>query len=213
MQIAKLIIASSIMLAAAAPAAANLLVNGGFEASSAPTTTPPGWFNIGHQDGVISYAAFSTPAYEGLYYYDIGGFGAPTPAIGDGIAQTVATVSGSNYVLTFGYSGENTNGVTTVLDVLIGSQLSQFTILGNSSGVFQKPFTTVSLNYLATGLFTTIAFTISSSSQIGFNDPLVDGASFALAQPGIPEPASWALMIGGFGLVGAAMRRRATALA
>jgi hypothetical protein len=26
--------------------------------------------------------------------------------------------------------------------------------------------------------------------------------------PGVPEPASWALMFGGFGLVGAAMRRR-----
>ena len=25
---------------------------------------------------------------------------------------------------------------------------------------------------------------------------------------GVPEPASWALMIGGFGLVGASMRRR-----
>ena len=31
--------------------------------------------------------------------------------------------------------------------------------------------------------------------------------------PGVPEPASWALMIAGFGLVGAAMRRRAHAVA
>ena len=29
-------------------------------------------------------------------------------------------------------------------------------------------------------------------------------------QAGVPEPASWALMIGGFGLMGAAMRRRRT---
>lgn len=29
-----------------------------------------------------------------------------------------------------------------------------------------------------------------------------------LAAPGVPEPASWAMMIAGFGLVGAAMRRR-----
>jgi len=29
--------------------------------------------------------------------------------------------------------------------------------------------------------------------------------------PAVPEPASWAMMIGGFGLIGAAMRRRSTA--
>jgi hypothetical protein len=28
----------------------------------------------------------------------------------------------------------------------------------------------------------------------------------------VPEPASWAMMIGGFGMVGAAMRRRRTAI-
>ncbi len=30
---------------------------------------------------------------------------------------------------------------------------------------------------------------------------------------GTPEPATWALMIGGFGLVGASLRRRSTAVA
>lgn len=44
------------------------------------------------------------------------------------------------------------------------------------------------------------------------------GATFSLAaEPtqtgGVPEPASWALMIGGFGMTGAALRRRRTAVA
>ncbi|WP_426165091.1 PEPxxWA-CTERM sorting domain-containing protein [Sandarakinorhabdus sp. DWP1-3-1] len=34
-----------------------------------------------------------------------------------------------------------------------------------------------------------------------------------LAAPGVPEPASWALLIAGFGLTGAAMRRRRVAVA
>ena len=34
-----------------------------------------------------------------------------------------------------------------------------------------------------------------------------------VAAPSVPEPATWALMIGGFGLTGAAMRRRATVAA
>jgi len=33
------------------------------------------------------------------------------------------------------------------------------------------------------------------------------------ANGGVPEPASWALMLGGFGLVGGAMRRRRTSVA
>ena len=36
------------------------------------------------------------------------------------------------------------------------------------------------------------------------NDAFVEAA----VGPGIPEPATWALMIGGFGLTGAALRRR-----
>ncbi len=195
--------------AAASPAAANLLINGDFEGSTSQTATPPGWTNIGHTDGVIAYSAFATPAYNGNYYYDIGGFGGATPALGDGITQTVATASGL-YTLTFGFSGENTAGTTTVLDVLIGSQLSQFTIVADNSGVFKLPFQTASINYLSTGGPTAISFTISSSTAVGFNDPLIDGVSFALAGPGggVPEPASWAMLIAGFGLVGAAARRR-----
>ena len=193
------------------PASANLLTNGGFEASSAPTTTPPGWSNIGHMDGVIPYSSFGPTPYEGRNFYDIGGFGAPTPTIGDGITQTVATTATTAYTLTFGFSGENTAGVTTVLDVLIGSMLTQFTIVGDGSGVFQRPLMMTSINYIATGPTTAISFTISSSTMIGFNDPLIDGVIFAAA--GVPEPASWAMMIGGFGLVGAAMRRRKVALA
>ena len=42
------------------------------------------------------------------------------------------------------------------------------------------------------------------SGLIGWDDVTLNG---------VPEPAAWAMMIAGFGLVGAAMRRRATALA
>jgi hypothetical protein len=34
-------------------------------------------------------------------------------------------------------------------------------------------------------------------------------AGFALPAAAVPEPASWALMVGGFGLVGVVARRRA----
>ena len=36
---------------------------------------------------------------------------------------------------------------------------------------------------------------------------------FSVTPPGVPEPASWAMLIAGFGLTGAAMRRRRLAVA
>lgn len=188
--------------------AANLLVNGNFEASSSQTITPPGWTNIGHSDGVIAYSVFGTPAYDGNYYYDIGGYGGALPAAGDGITQSVATVIGGAYTLTFGYSSENVSGVT-FLDVLIGSQFTQYALPISGTGAFLKPFTTVSINYVATGISTAISFTVSpQSSSFGNNDPLIDGVIFDGATGAVPEPATWAMMLSGFGLVGAAARRR-----
>jgi hypothetical protein len=61
--------------------------------------------------------------------------------------------------------------------------------------------------------------------QLGLNDDIFGDNAGALSvcvgasvdacatAPGVPEPASWALMLGGFGLAGAALRRRRQALA
>jgi len=54
---------------------------------------------------------------------------------------------------------------------------------------------------------------MASSPEFTFGDGTNLGSSFlaiggSLGQPGVPEPATWALFIGGFGAIGAAMRRR-----
>lgn len=66
------------------------------------------------------------------------------------------------------------------------------------------------------GTFPTVApggfFTFRLSQAFGYS--VAGGTTYggnrlgAFQMPAVPEPASWALMIGGFGLAGAAMRRR-----
>jgi FG-GAP-like repeat len=163
-----------------ASAAGNLILNGDFEDSTSTTTTPPFWTNIGHEDGVIAYAQFpSQPVYQGAEFYDLGGFGEPQPPVGDGIEQTVATTPGDTYTLTFGLGQENQSG-TEILQVAIGSQVTDYTLVPTGTGVFTDPFTTQTIQYVATGASTTIAFTIADNSPTtGSNDPLIDGVSFA----------------------------------
>jgi hypothetical protein len=44
-------------------------------------------------------------------------------------------------------------------------------------------------------------------------DTVIATEGAARVDPGVPEPASWAMLIAGFGLTGAAMRRRRIAVA
>lgn len=58
-------------------------------------------------------------------------------------------------------------------------------------------------------------FVVQGEASAGFVDfiQIYDTALTDGVVPGVPEPGIWALMIGGFGLVGAAMRRRSQTLA
>lgn len=57
--------------------------------------------------------------------------------------------------------------------------------------------------------FDAIGWNLSQPARAGYARST---ASIYAAKGAVPEPASWALMLGGFGLVGAAMRRRRTAV-
>jgi hypothetical protein len=99
--------------------------------------------------------------------------------------------------------------------------IADFTLLANSTyGFYLTSTSGTSIQYTGTGSgsFGTVRASngdLSILSGVGKDDTL--GFTFSprsfngtLTYTGgvVPEPASWALMIGGFGLVGASMRRR-----
>jgi len=57
-----------------------------------------------------------------------------------------------------------------------------------------------------------VAYENTIGNVNGYLQPGTNSTAFTLYTSQAPEPASWALMLGGFGLVGGAMRRRRTSL-
>jgi hypothetical protein len=106
----------------------------------------------------------------------------------------------------YGYS---VNGVPAIFGPASGVSAYLF-----SDGVIapNEPFSDITMFFTAVGAESlTFSFSTGSNDNVG---PILDNVSLDIAAPGaaVPEPATWAMMIGGFALAGAAMRRRQTAV-
>ena len=192
--------------------AANLLVNGGFEdvgdaafqswggyTFGAGFSTLPGWtVDFGSVD-VTTNASGWSPAAEGQNSLDINGWEAGQ------ISQSFADKAGATYTVFFDYS-RNAAGAPdpATADVTAGGQTvhvsspndpSQF---GTVGAMLWK---TDSFTFVGTGHDSiTLAATVPGNGGVFFDDIRVSAA--------VPEPATWGLMIVGFGGAGALLRRR-----
>lgn len=120
------------------------------------------------------------------------------------------SASGAGYVnflagittgLNFSY-GAFANSSLSIYDGLSGSG----TLLGTFQLAQNDPYNFDFVALPFSGIAHSVVIT-SGETQFGWDD-----LTFGSLTPGaIPEPATWALMLLGFGLVGAAMRRRTTA--
>ncbi|MFS0737260.1 PEPxxWA-CTERM sorting domain-containing protein [Sphingomonas sp. 1P06PA] len=187
-----------------ASAAVNLVTNGSFEdpISTGNFTTLsgnqlPGWsVDTGNVDVVLQppYVAF-----DGTQALDLVGTGVSTGSI----SQQIATGTGL-YRLTFAYTNNTDSSGPFSATYSIGGVTGSVTASGGTSA--NPNWQTISVDFLATGA-TTLSF--ADTSGAGNQGIFLDAVSVTA----VPEPAAWALMIGGFGLVGGAMRRRSVRLA
>jgi hypothetical protein len=210
-------------LSAPAAATVNLIVDGGFEADPAEhagyshiaggTALSGVWHVTGvdilHVD--TTFHAGAAPvlvfnAHGGRDSVDLTGTGNSSSL--NGIYQDVATKAGTTYTLSF-WVGRATSSGSVGSDYLSNATL-RLSIDGGAmqefvnderidSGIVWKQFTT---SFVATGDLSRIGFLNGEGNDyLGLDDVALSGAG------SVPEPASWAMTVGGLGMVGGALRR------
>lgn len=197
-------------LVAATPASADLLTNGGFETPTGYFTTYsgtqiPGWTVTTNNVDIASnaiYGASSAYAFEGTQWLDLVGTGRS-----GAIAQSFATTAGAIYQLSFAYANNpdytpasanvSVVGLTTLLATAVTHANSTRTAAGWI--VYTGSFTADSAN--ATLSFTDTSHNLNAGVYL-------DAVSVQAIAPGVPEAATWSMMVAGVGAVGFALRRR-----
>ena len=196
-------IAGLVSVAATAPLGAvtlgaNLIVNGDFESDSGNVVQPSGW--------TLTPAA-SDPraaAVAGIGRDQSRGYFFGSRDFNDQLSQVVQTVNGHEYQIDMWIQADN------FLDIANpdNSFFSQFFPYSFNliQDVADSDFFLLSVTRVAFSSATT--FNLFGNSRSG--NIYVDDISIreVLSETALPEPATWAMMIGGFSLAGASMRRR-----
>lgn len=202
-----------------APALATTLADGGFETKGAalPVSSycydnvsagdgfcaASSWVNLTSNSGVIKSGAGAwggLGAAQGSYYGFI--------QVAGVLAQSFTAIETGTGVLNWldanraGYGGLQSYDVT-----LVNGSTTQF--LGNYNSAIGSFVARTSSSFaLANGVTYSLRFTgLAQSDSTAFIDNVV------LTSTAVPEPASWAMLLGGFGLVGVAARRRRSGVA
>ncbi|WP_394763175.1 PEPxxWA-CTERM sorting domain-containing protein [Phenylobacterium sp.] len=175
------------------------------------STVITGWTVVGSGD--LAWETANTPFNEtpsnGSFHLDLTGYHDQSPY--SGVQQTFDTVANHLYTLTFdvGNSGRyNGPAGASVAAFINGSAIYTFNNADHDPNDAQHSWwETGSTAFIAGSGSTTLALI----GQVGGQFIGLDNVTITDAGPvggGVPEPASWALMLLGFGGLGAALRQR-----
>lgn len=200
--------------------ASNLLVNGDFETGdlSGWTVTDQaggsGSWYLGANGGGSPLNGFGTPTLGAG-----GSYNAQTDQGGPGshsLSQSFNAIAGGSFFLDFSAYASDQSGAGPVgVGLDFGTSPNQHVeVLLNGNLLYTGIFTTDWASYT----FDITSYVVTGSNTLTFGE--VDNQLFLNAGVDnvsvsgvVPEPATWAMMIMGFGLAGATLRRRRTAAA
>ena len=204
----KFLAVAAIVASASAASAAPVVLDFIGVANPSNTTTVGGFYNGGTSgdgnSGPNLGVAFSSNA---LAINSYNGCCEPDPGVLfflSGGAVTLDYAAGFTTGFSFFYAS-NSNAFITVYDGLgaTGNVLATLSLANNfQSGCGYCQWDAIGVSFAGTAM--------SIDFGGGANFVAYDQVTFGSANPGggVPEPASWAMLIAGFGLVGAAARRR-----
>ncbi|MDE2404201.1 MAG: PEPxxWA-CTERM sorting domain-containing protein [Sphingomonadales bacterium] len=204
--------------------ASGLIVNGDFE-----TGDLSGWTVIDQAGGSGSWfphgngAAAPLSGTASTGFAGGGQFNALTDQLGPGshqLTQSFTGVAGQAYILSFDAYSHDSSGRAAVgsgLDYTVNpNQHLEINLSGAATGsIFSGTYTDdwahytydISALITANGLYTLSFGEVDNQSFYNFG---LDNVALATRGGAVPEPATWAMMLAGFGLVGGAMRQRRT---
>ncbi len=166
-----------------------------------------------------SFAAGSTPVVAGLSFALTGGPSANgTPVVGYGYYDSVLSLNNS-LVAASGSDGYPTGSTLTIDFASAVSGLSfTFNNYGSGIGAFFSAFDAANALVSTASIDNVGPFALVNVAGAGITKLVLSNNSggnnwvYGVGQlnysPAVPEPATWAMMIGGFAFAGAAMRRR-----
>ena len=209
----------SVPLVTTANATTNLILNGGFEdvgdASNLIASyldngivmygvggegALPGWTVSSGNVDIVKTGLYYGPADSGNNALDLNGYEAGS------IAQSFATLVGQTYDVSFAYSWNETSAPSVANAVAAAGGVSlPISVINDPSylGTEAMLWTHTGFSFMAASETSTLTFT---STVSGFGAVALDSVSVTVAP--IPEPETYALMLAGLVLVGAAARRR-----
>jgi hypothetical protein len=207
-----------ILVALQAPLMATTLVDGGFEAKGLALPVSSYCYDtIAAGDGVCAAGAWTGDA--GVIRSGNGAWGGVAAASGNyyGFVQTTHTLQQAfaateNGTATVNWVDTNRagSGGLQSYDVWIDHGVSSHRIGSFSTAVGSWVSRTSSSFALIYGQNYTLRFTgLATVDSTAF----IDDVSLSVTPSAVPEPANWAMLLTGFGLVGAAVRRRRIVIA
>lgn len=168
------------------------------------------FYSVGAEDNIGSgNYALNFPGFIDIPYATFS-FGGPTSVGSATLTWNFDSLFQSSAAQITLYVGNDADGAVTTLDRFMGTAIN--TSIYGGGELFSIDVTSYVNAALSAGQFFAARFEVNTppGDLTGYRGGnfLTPSVTFTQGTAGVPEPTSWALMISGFGLAGAALRRR-----